>query len=206
MAHRKDPPSHKFCSLLTNDRHSAVSWASNEGSKNVVLLDDYPAFIARSRNDKVPSAITYVNGQASKWGYEVGIKDDCFRDIKRLLERDDQSSAILDIAKDSQTLLRKLGKTPQEVVADYLKFLWEYAIANIHRSYPNHENHYSKRAILTVPAFWSPAAKDRLIQAARLAGMPSNICLVAEPEAAALVTLRDRAKQSHLKVCQSVKP
>lgn len=45
--------------------------------------------------------------------------------------------------------------------------------------------------ILTVPAVWSDKAKDATMQAACLAGIPSqDLFLVSEPEAAAVYAIR----------------
>lgn len=44
--------------------------------------------------------------------------------------------------------------------------------------------------ILTVPALWSNAVKDATLNAAKRAGMGSNISLISEPEAAAVYTLK----------------
>ena len=103
--------------------------------------------------------------------------------------------------RDSQGLLEELGKTVNTVVADYLRFLWKYTVDDI-RKYqgPDFETTYNISIILTVPAMWSPAAKDKTLRAAEAAGLPPNITLVTEPEAAALSTLKDNEGVSDLKV------
>ena len=98
---------------------------------------------------------------------------------------------------------RKYGSSilAQEVVADYLRFLWTYTTDDIRRRQgDDYLSIYSLRIILTVPAIWSDAAKDKTLQAARLAGLPSDIILVTEPEAAALATLREKEDNNNLKV------
>lgn len=156
-------------------------------------------------NDKVPSSISYVDGQPQKWGYLVGVSDESFRGIKILLEdeEDHRHPHMVELVRDSNTLLRKVQKTAQEVVADYLKFLWEYTIDDIRKFHPDYQHIFSIRVVLTVPAIWSPAAKHKTQQAAKLAGIPGKIQMVAEPEAAALATLKDIVEENMLKVCQS---
>ena len=88
------------------------------------------------------------------------------------------------------------------MVADYLKLLWDYTLDDIKKLQPEYEDIFTLRVVLTVPAIWSPAAKDKTLQAARIAGMPGNIRLVTEPEAAALATLKDKAEENSLKVLQ----
>ena len=100
----------------------------------------------------------------------------------------------------SNELLRKVHKTAQEVVADYLRLLWQYTLDDIRKFHPKFESIFTLRVILTVPAIWSPAAKEKTQQAAHLAGMPDRIKLVTEPEAAALATLKDKAEDHMLEV------
>ena len=146
--------------------------------------------------------ISYVDGKPQKWGYNVGLTDESFRWIKVLLEENHKYVTMVEPVKDSNTLLRKIHKTAQEVVADYLKLLWDYTIDDIRKYHPDYKNIFALRAVLTVPAIWSPAAKDKTLQAAKIAGMPANIKLVTEPEAAALATLKDKAGENQLRVRQ----
>lgn len=120
--------------------------------------------------------------------------------IKVLLEENHKYATTVEPVKNSNTLLRKVNKTAQEVVADYLRLLWDYTIDDIRKFHPDFEDIFSLRVILTVPAIWSPGAKEKTVQAARNAGMPKNIKLVTEPEAAALATLKDKADENSLKV------
>ena len=85
-------------------------------------------------------------------------------------------------------------------MADYLKLLWDYTLDDIKKFHPDYQDIFALRVVLTVPAIWSPTAKDKTLQAARIAGMPGNIRLVTEPEAAALATLKDKAEDNTLKV------
>lgn len=130
----------------------------------------------------------------------MGITDESFRWIKILLEENHKYIMMVEPVKNSNTLLRKIDKTAQEVVADYLKLLWDYTIDDIRKLHPDYKDIFALRAVLTVPAMWSPAAKDKTLQAAKIAGMPANIKLVTEPEAAALATLKDKARENQLKV------
>lgn len=186
-------------------RHSGVSWAVNGGTKNIRLINNWrdPEALNASK-EKVPSLITYMNGKPERWGYDVGLKDESFKWIKILLEENHEYATIVQFVQTSDTLLRKVHKTAQDVVADYLKLLWEYTIEDIRKFYPDYEDLFNLRVVLTVPAMWSPAAKDKTSGAAKLAGMPDTINLVTEPEAAALATLRDKSEESQLKVRASI--
>lgn len=179
--------------------HSGVSWAVNGGSKVIRLINNWPDPTASTASkDKVPSSISYVNGKPQKWGYTVGLNDESFRWIKILLEENHKYVTMVEPVKDSNTLLRKVDKTAQEVVADYLKLLWDYTIDDIRKFHPDYKDIFSLRVVLTVPAIWSHRAKEKTLQAAKIAGMPGEIKLVTEPEAAALATLKDKAEENQL--------
>ena len=145
-----------------------------------------------------------MDGKPQKWGYSVGLNDESFRWIKVLLEENHKYATTVEPVKDSNTLLRKVDKTAQAVVADYLRLLWEYTLDDIKKFHPDYQDIYALRVVLTVPAIWSPTAKDKTLKAARTAGMPGNIRLVTEPEAAALATLKDKADDNTLKVRRKV--
>ena len=181
--------------------HSGVSWAVNGGSKVIRLIENWPNPAAEVANqEKVPSIISYVDGKPQKWGYTVGLTDESFRWIKILLEENHQYVTSVEPVQNSNNLLIKVKKTAQEVVADYLKLLWQYTLDDIRKFHPTFESIFALRVVLTVPAIWSPAAKEKTKQAAHLAGMPDAIKLVTEPEAAALATLKDKAEENTLEV------
>ena len=186
---------------LTITRHSGVSWAVNGGNKKIRLINNWrdPEALNASK-EKVPSLITYMNGRPERWGYDVRLNDESFKWIKILLEENHKYATIVQPVQNSDTLLRKVHKTAQDVVADYLKLLWEYTVEDIRKFYPDYEELFNLRVVLTVPAIWSPAAKDKTRGAAKIAGMPDTIKLVTEPEAAALATLRDKGEENQLKV------
>ena len=185
--------------------HSGVSWAINGGSKAIRVINDWPNPAAQNgESDKVPSTISYVDGRPSKWGYLVGLTDESFKWIKILLEENHKYNILVEQVKNSNTLLRKLKKTAQEVVAEYLNLLWDYTLNDIRMLQPDYQNIFGLRVILTVPAMWSPAAKHKILQAAQRAGIPGDIKLVTEPEAAALATLKDKAAENSLKVRHSL--
>ncbi|KAL8774384.1 MAG: hypothetical protein Q9203_004239 [Teloschistes exilis] len=181
--------------------HSGVSWAVNGGSKVIRLINNWPDPAAQNASkDKVPSSICYVNGVPQKWGYTVGLTDESFKWIKILLEDSSDLITKVEPVRNSSSLLQRVHKKPHEVVSDYLRLLWEYTKDDIRKFHPDYESIFAIRVILTVPAVWSPAAKDKTRLAAKLAGLPDAITLVTEPEAAALATLKDKAEESTLKI------
>ena len=184
--------------LIEESSHTGVSWAVNGGDQIIHLINNWPN--PRAQNaayDKVPSSISYSDGKPDKWGYTVETTDESLKWFKVLLEPNHKYMETVEPVKNSNTLLGKVGKTPQEVAADYLRQIWDYTKEEI-RKYQGQdfEEIYALRVILTVPAVWSHAAKNNTMQAALAAGMPADIELVTEPEAAALATLKGRETEA----------
>ncbi|KAI0437600.1 hypothetical protein F4803DRAFT_538014 [Xylaria telfairii] len=181
--------------------HSGVCWAINEGDKKLRLITDWRNPRARNANEeKVPSKISYLDGKVNKWGYEVDVKQESFKWIKLLLEPEKKHSQTIAEVKHSNGLLTRLGMTADQVVRDYLKELWSYTREDIRKRMDEDdwESIYHRRVILTVPAIWSHQAKDRTLRAAKEAGLPNDIHIVTEPEAAALATLKNKAAENTL--------
>ncbi|KAJ3526973.1 hypothetical protein NM208_g1479 [Fusarium decemcellulare] len=183
--------------------YSGVSWAVNEGRKNVKLITDWSNPSASIANaDKVPSIISYKNGSAENWGYEVGLKEEAFRWFKILLEPESKYAQTTKEVRHSNELLKKVNKSAQDIVCDYLRRIWQYTKEDIRKRIEDNdwERNYTIHVVLTVPAMWSHMAKDKTLKAAMSAGLPKNIQLVTEPEAAALATLHDKAEDNTLRV------
>ncbi|OCL06073.1 actin-like ATPase domain-containing protein [Glonium stellatum] len=174
--------------------YSGVSWA-------IRSQDDYPNPIRvitnwphpgrpNATNDKVPSVISYKNGIPSQWGYMAERLDDSCHWFKLRLDKPKN----IEEPKHFKIRPRGLKKTAQDMAADYLRMIWEYTKSDISEQLGNIEwgRTHALKVILTVPAVWSATAKSRTLEAARIAGLPANIVLVPEPEAAALAILRDK--------------
>jgi molecular chaperone DnaK (HSP70) len=131
------------------------------------------------------------------------MKEEHFQWTKILLESDrERNERSFEAVRSTEMLLQKLGFTAVEVVSDYLRELWTYTHKDISgKQGEGFEQTHSLRVVLTVPAVWSPKAKDNTLQAAKNAGLPNDITLVTEPEAAALATLKDRSEVQDLEVC-----
>lgn len=140
---------------------------------------------------KVPSVISYHgNARPKNWGYQVDLSTEGFRGFKLLLDEAQELAYIPSLA--SVGLLGKYNKTVEQVTADYLERLVNYAKQVMFRDrlLPDDAN-LKLRYVLTVPAVWSDKAKDRTIDAAIQAGLPAeDVSLISEPEAAALHALR----------------
>jgi len=170
----------------------------------VRLITDWP----NPQNDlasseKVPTTISYKNGKPSTWGYNVETKEQTFRWFKLLLDPKHKFRGEAEPIQTSNRLLGTLNKTAEDVASDYLKLIWEYTKQDIKNlKGDDWDSIYELRAVLTVPAIWSPAAKDRTLRVAKNAGLPDSISLVTEPEAAALAVLKAKNDEdTTLKVC-----
>lgn len=146
---------------------------------------------------KVPTEISYnPNGNVS-WGLCVGPEP--LKWFKLLLAEGCllETVANCDVLEKTRSMLN--GRTALDVVADYLRLLWTYTVADM-------EKRLSKEAvaamlfriILTVPAGWDDRAQNLMRKAAVKAGImgrrpigDTTLSFVTEPEAAALATLRD---------------
>ncbi|KAF8420973.1 hypothetical protein EV426DRAFT_610121 [Tirmania nivea] len=183
--------------------YSGVSWALTAGRKEVRIINDWPnPHGSVGNHDKVPTTISYdANGKVARWGHNVLVKDDSFKWIKLMLDPSHKYFANSPKRKELTLQLKKVGKTAEEVVKDYLKCLWDYTIEHLKRKKgPNFQRVYTVKVVLTVPAVWSALAKDRTLRAAKLAGIPAESKLVTEPEAAALALLKDKCEEQSIKV------
>jgi molecular chaperone DnaK (HSP70) len=152
--------------------------------------------------EKVPTIISYKNGKPHNWGYEVNVlNEEKFQWFKLLLDSNKKLTDDVEAVSSSRNLLKSLNKTAEDVAADYLRLLWQYTKDHIERNEGDSwELIYSLRVVLTVPAIWSPIAKEKTIRAAIMAGLPENIVLVAEPEAAALAVLKEKHDDNKLEI------
>jgi hypothetical protein len=180
--------------------YSGVSWAINAGNKQIHVVNDWPNPNPVATSDKVPSKITYLNsGKPSKWGFDVDHREQSLSWFKLLLDEKNKVVRGSDKVKSTLRELERLGKAPEDVAAEYLSLVWQYAKEDIRKTHGDDwETIYSVRAILTVPAIWSESGKSRTLSIAKRAGIPGNVTLVSEPEAAALAVLRERKDEGEL--------
>jgi len=122
--------------------------------------------------------------------------------FKILLEPSHKYNEKVKEVKECSNLLNQLNKTAEEVVTDYLKILWDYTMEDIRKEVrqDNWRRDYNLKVVITVPAMWSEAAKEKTKRCAIMAGMPDNIVMITEPEAAALSIIRDQADEEELSV------
>lgn len=167
------------------------------------LINDWPdPNQTLANSEKVPTVISYENGQPRNFGYSVPAIGSGLRWFKLLLDPK-HSYARTREAIATRKQIDNMSKTSETVASDYLRMLWNYTKEDISRVKGDEwESLYQLKIVLTVPAIWTPAAKDRTKRVAELASIPGDIHLVTEPEAAALAVLKDKNEEdASLKVC-----
>jgi len=103
--------------------------------------------------------------------------------------------------KEMLARMASIGKSAEDIATDYLTCLWEYTIDHLKREKGNNFRElYTLKVVLTVPAVWSPLAKDKTLRAAKRAGMPVGNQLVTEPEAVALALLERKSDEQMIRV------
>ncbi|CVK84249.1 related to hsp70 protein [Fusarium proliferatum] len=138
---------------------------------------------------KVPTAILYDprDSRNFKWGGQLTWRDDHVQGVKLLLDPKQTRPSYLP-SSSANLEKRRLPKDVVDVVADFMKAMYEHALEKIASKVPrDYLDLCEKSFVLTVPAVWSDKAKEKTIQAAKKAGV-YPVTLVKEPEAAALYT------------------
>ncbi|KAK0616626.1 hypothetical protein B0T14DRAFT_433509 [Immersiella caudata] len=179
---------------------SGAAWATAEHLKQdrIQVITDWPG---GGECAKTPTELFYNdNGKDIDWGYEIPAGKEPVRWFKLLLLRDqdiDKNERVILALRQARSIMQRDSKTAVDLVADYLRLLWEHTVSHIkkeHResvveSMPFH-------VVITVPAIWKDYARDAMRKAATKAGIledrvagPTTLSFAPEPEAAALSTL-----------------
>ncbi len=115
---------------------------------------------------KVPTIISYdpQNKSSFTWGGQAH-KHTRIEGIKLLLDPD-QEKPLYVPPTNTKAELKKLGKPPIDVVADYLGALYKHAIGKIESKVPvEYLEMCQKKFVLSVPAVWSDKATDMTMRA-----------------------------------------
>ncbi|KAI0191984.1 hypothetical protein EV127DRAFT_510725 [Xylaria flabelliformis] len=201
--------------------YSGVSWlickpGSPTGQPEVVTLWETSHDIRRNNSDrsKVPSKMHYDENGELWWGFKIPAGAKTVEWFKLLLLND---ADLKEHMKDSSHLhdarhsLLKLGKTPVQLIGEYLKVLWDHVLEQISRAKGKELiNGMPFHVVLTVPAIWTDYARGRMCEAAGLAGIfkhrdagKTTFSFVSEPEAAAIATIPELEDRADLQVGDS---
>ena len=191
------------CLWLIFISYSAVSWASSKSDvQGVHVIQNWPNQSGGSVTvSKVPSAVSYKNGQLCGWGWHQSRQEQSNVPHVKLLLEDAATRKAMTTSK-SVSLERPpdedLPRYPEAIVADYLEKLWMHTLSEIEHILGQRMREASEYlTVITVPAIWSDRAKASLAAIARKA-THSPIKFVTDPEAAAISVLNDRTAMGSL--------
>ncbi|TID04793.1 Heat shock 70 kDa protein 12A [Colletotrichum higginsianum] len=193
---------------------SGVSWAFSGQPNDIEVITRWEAELNyNSDTEKTPSTLFYHGpyGEAS-WGYGIpaATSAEPLKWFKLLLidhqdlPRELQSSAQIATAR---RLMSETNMDPVDVIAGYLRRLWNHSIDCITLSTGKELVKMCKfHVVITLPAIWPVYAKARMTRAAQEAGILENrsagdtvLSFISEPEAAALATMRDLSNRPNIK-------
>lgn len=174
-----------------------MAWSLSTSPNDIVIVSSWETEdIPRSTDlHKVPSVLTYnSSGEVTSWGYRLDEERNAISWFKLCLsEKASRTLAIEQPDRNQrlQLLLKNFNKEPVDIVADYLRCLWEHVKEDIEEKTNQWlwEN-IQLKIVLTVPATWDHKAQEMTRKAAEQAGLTerpgTTLELIGEPEAAAL--------------------
>ncbi|KAK6227405.1 hypothetical protein QIS74_00960 [Colletotrichum tabaci] len=193
---------------------SGVSWAFSGQPNDIEVITRWEAELNyNSDTEKTPSTLLYHGpyGEAS-WGYGIpaATSAEPLKWFKLLLidhqdlPRELQSSAQIATAR---RLMSEANMDPVNVIAGYLRRLWNHSIECITLSTGKElVKMCTFHVVITLPAIWPAYAKARMRRAAQEAGILQSrsagdtvLSFISEPEAAALATMRDLSNRPNIK-------
>ncbi|GAB1319160.1 Actin-like ATPase domain-containing protein [Madurella fahalii] len=191
----------------------AFTW-SNKVERLEIITSWESELHSNSDEEKAPTAISFDSKNKVSWGYSVPHDAEQAKWFKLLLidEKDlpDDVRASAKI-KEARAYLEKHNKSPIEVIAVFLRHLWNHCIQRITATVSRNLVNYSKfHIVMTLPAIWPEYARGRMKEAASQAGMLAEriagetvLTFLSEPEAATLATLSDMDGRSDVKAGDS---
>ncbi|KAF5653827.1 Hsp70 chaperone protein [Fusarium sp. NRRL 25303] len=197
--------------------YSGVAWAYSREPEEIEIVTSWESQLNHCSDvEKAPTQIHYGhNNQDIKWGYGISPEHEPLKWFKLLLlEPKDipQGAANSTQLKEARRLQSKAGKEPVEIVACFLRKIWDHSVESIRRTIGDDVMKRSNfQVVITLPAIWPPYAQHRMKMAAKMAGIldprpagPTTLRFVSEPEAAALATIKDLSKRSSIKAGDAI--
>jgi len=153
--------------------------------------------------EKVPSEIAYLP-DGKQWGSLIPPNVPRHMWTKLQLDRP-QTGEAAKVIEEQQLAARSLNKQPVDIVADFLTLVKDHLVKTLDEEYRREVwSTLPITLVVTVPAVWSDAAKDRTLQAVRQAGFNTTYfpylkrtILATEPEAAAIYTIKTLRGTAH---------
>ncbi|KAI0430736.1 hypothetical protein F5Y09DRAFT_355703 [Xylaria sp. FL1042] len=200
---------------------SGVSWlicktGSTPGQPDII--SQWPTSIDNRRGNsdsqKVPTKVHYNPDGELSWGFRTPVNVETVEWFKLLLLNDEDLQTHLRGSQhlhDAQKMMSRLRKNAIQLTGDYLKALWDHALGQIiNAKGQTLVDGMPINVILTVPAVWTDYARDRMREAATLAGIlkdrgieKTTLAFISEPEAAAIATVPELQNRGDLQVGDS---
>ncbi|KAG5663800.1 hypothetical protein KAF25_006385 [Fusarium avenaceum] len=196
---------------------SGVAWAYSREPDEIEIVTSWDAELNHCSDvEKAPTQLYFdENGQDVKWGYSIPTDKEPLKWFKLLLI--DLKDLPTDVARSSQLqearrLRNKIKKEPIEIIATFLRKLWDHSLDSIRRAVGVDLLKRTKlQVVITLPAIWPPYAQQRMKQAAQQSGIldgrpagATTLRFISEPEAVALATIKDLAKRSNIKTGDTI--
>lgn len=180
-------------------RYSGVAWATIADFENdqINLITSWPG--CGREEGKAPTELFYENDEIM-WGYGIPADADPIRWFKLLLLKEEDLPADLRDAEyliRARKTLREHKKSATDLIADYLKCLWQHILQTVHKARGKSVvEGLTFHVVITVPAIWKGYARQGMEAAARKSGIlaaraagSTTLAFAPEPEAAALATI-----------------
>ena len=163
--------------------YSAAGWSESGNPNHIELLRNWPTS-GQMVGLQAPTEIAYKPEDTTQysWGYDIDPRAKKIKWFKLGLEMEQEGVFAL-----------PAGMTAADVVQDYLAGLYKHIMTTLSRRFDKGIVQSTRiDFVLTVPAIWSDAAKQKMRKAAATAGMGNEhqLILLSEPESAALYTLK----------------
>ncbi|KAF5663106.1 Hsp70 chaperone protein [Fusarium heterosporum] len=196
---------------------SGVAWAYSREPDEIEIVTSWDAELNHCSDvEKAPTQLYYdSNGENVKWGFSIPSDKEPLKWFKLLLL--DPKDLPADVAGSSQLqearrLCNRINKGPIELIATFLRKLWDHSLISIKRAIGTDLVKRTKlHVVITLPAIWPPYAQQRMKQAAQQSGIldwrsagATTLRFISEPEAAALVTIKDLAKRSTIQTGDTI--
>ncbi|KAJ4361747.1 hypothetical protein N0V83_010687 [Neocucurbitaria cava] len=165
--------------------------------KHIEVVNNWPSRHTKiGTKEKVPSEIAYLP-DGVLWGSLIPTNVTRHMWTKLQLDRPQEGEAAK-VIEEQQLAAYFSNKQPVDIIADFLTHVKDHLLRTLDEEYRREIwVTLSITLVVTVPAVWSDAAKDRTLQAVRQAGFNTTCfphlkrtILATEPEAAAIYTIK----------------
>ncbi|KAJ4271772.1 hypothetical protein NW762_000478 [Fusarium torreyae] len=197
---------------------SGVAWAYSKQPEEIEIVTSWDSELHHCSDvEKAPTQLHYDgNGGKVSWGYAIAPEKEPLKWFKLLLL--DDRDLPPDVARSTQLqearrLRNEANRDPIEIIASFLRKLWNHSLESIERSVgPDLLKRSNFQVVITLPAIWPPYAQQKMKQAAQESGIldprpdagTTTLRFVSEPEAAALATIKDLAQRSTIEAGDTI--